>query len=487
MISKSSLGVSKELAEGSFGNVYAITNPFCRAADGQRYVYKEYKEYAKPNVDTLVAFTDFYHDLSTSDKGYLDSICCWPHELVEDGSKVSGFLMVQIPEKFFCAINFSAGPKAMEAKFEHLLLPDRLLERRQILLTDKARYKLLFSVVRGLNFFHGLGVCVGDFSHSNLLFSLRDCSVFFLDCDSFSLNGDTVFPQTETGNWGVAEKYPDEAMGTASSDIYKLGLLALRLLMESDDPAHYQASTNTDRLPPHIDAGIKAVIESSLKEAQNRPTLAEWSAALHSAITNCVSEAVLRRTAGASSTGSTLNRAEARPRTRSVSAPVSTGSNSASQVFNVFPTSATSSLPPKVQVQYGESGWKPVEVTRSQYQQKPSTSSSAQQSPDPNAQPQKKQGSGKLAVASFVLSIGSWAFNLIERVLWDVYFSYDFYFYLWRFTIPFIWVAFLLAFIFGLIGVRHRPKRGFAIAGLALSILPVAALVLGLLQALFRL
>jgi serine/threonine protein kinase len=455
------LVVGEELAEGSFGNVYSVADTHYRSADEQEYVYKEYKEYAKPDVDTLEAFTDFYHNLSANDKNYLDSICCWPHELIEDEDNLSGFLMVKIPEKFFCTINFSSGPKTVEAKFEHLLLPNRLLERRRIPLTDKTRYKLLFSAVRGLNFFHGLGICVGDFSHSNLLFSLDECSVFFLDCDSFRLNGGTVFPQTETGNWGVAERYPDEVMGTANSDIYKLGLLALRLLMESDDPAHYQASTNTDRLPTHIDADIKTVIEDSLKEAQNRPTLAEWSAALHTAIANCVSEPAPRRAVTASSAGD---------------AP-------ASEVFKVFPTStasppqkvqvqygapATPSSPPKAKVQYGESGWKPVEVTRSQYQykQNPNTNQPAQQSPKQNAQPQKKQGGGALAVTSFVLSCHGWFLfiwltnaTMSEGLL----------------IIRIIIIFFLLAFIFSLIGLKGS-KWGFALVGLAFSIMGMTAL-----------
>ncbi|MDR1089044.1 MAG: YARHG domain-containing protein [Coriobacteriales bacterium] len=300
MISKNSLGVDKELAEGSFGSVYSITNPHCISGAGQEYVYKEYKEYVSPDEDSLAAFAKFYHGLSTGDKSYLDSICCWPHELVKDGSNdgVSGFLMIQIPERFYCPISFSTGTKVVEAKFEHLLIPDRLLTRRQIPLTDKARYKLLLSVVRGLNFFHEHGVCVGDFSHSNVLFSLSGCSVFFLDCDSFSLGSKTVFPQTETGNWGVAERYPGEEPGTEKSDIYKLGLLALRLLMQSDNPSHYQASTNIERLPSQMDAEVKTVIENSLKDAPDRPALATWSAALRAAIMNCVSEPVAERAVG---------------------------------------------------------------------------------------------------------------------------------------------------------------------------------------------
>jgi hypothetical protein len=270
--------------------VYSIRNAECTTAAGQKHVYKEYKGYVTPNTDSLHAFTTFYEDLSAWGKAYLDSMCAWPHAMVTENGYLTGFLMIKVPDKFYRTINFSSGPKLVEAKFEHLLLPGDLLRRRGINLTGKTRYELLLSVVRGLDFFHEHGICVGDFSHSNILFSLTDATVFFLDCDSFHLNGSTVFEPTETGNWSVAERYPDEPVGTPQSDVYKLGLLALRLLMESDKAAYYHASANIERLPAGVDARVGAVIEGSLLDASNRPTIAEWDLALKSAIASCTSE-----------------------------------------------------------------------------------------------------------------------------------------------------------------------------------------------------
>jgi serine/threonine protein kinase len=403
--------VGEKLAEGSFGNVYSTTASSGNSASEQSYVYKEYKEYAKPDAHTLAAFTDFYYDLGTNDRDYLDSICCWPHQLVEDEDSTSGFLMIQIPEKFYCSINFSSGPKLVEAKFEHLLLPDRLLSRRHIPLSDKERYKLLLSVVRGLNFFHMHGISMGDFSHSNLLFSLDDCSVFFLDCDSFSLDGATVFPQTETGNWGVRERYPEEELGTEKSDIYKLGLLALRLLMKSDNPSHYQASTNTERLPAQVDAGVKGVIENSLKDAPNRPPLAAWSAALRTAIVRCVSATAPKRPATASSaeraskatsTESTSREEKHKARPRQSSLPVtSTGSTPASGVFNVFPVSATSQSAPA-----SAPSSSPPQQSQSPYKRKLSANPPVQQTPYPHEEPEEKKDGDGLGPVAVMLIIG---------------------------------------------------------------------------------
>jgi serine/threonine protein kinase len=391
IVSKNSFNIGKELAEGSFGGVYessfdhANEDSFCSIyavtnVAVREYVYKGYKNYVNPDGYVLSTFTDFYYSLSANAQNYLNSICCWPHVLVGDGDNVSGFLMIRIPEKFFCTINFSGGPKVMEAKFEHLLIPENLLERRKIPLTDKARYKLLLSVVRGLNFFHEHGICIGDFSHSNILFSLEDCSVFFIDCDSFSLNGNTVFAQTETGNWGVAERYPEEEAGTKESDIYKLGLLALRLLMKSDNSAHYQASTNIDRLPANIDAGVKAIIEDSLKDAPNRPTLAKWSAVLDIAIMNCASDPLAEIAETVSSEGS-ANRF-----TFSPDAVSPTKNTPISEIHSVFPTSTASrnryNNPPPPQLRRHDNS-----------------------NANPSTQSQKKQSVDALAVGSFAIGI----------------------------------------------------------------------------------
>jgi len=289
MRDKSSFYIGGKLAEGSFGNVFLAGNLKGLPSSGQ-YVYKEYKDYAKPNDTKLPSFVDFYYNLTPSAKEYLDSICSWPHEIVKENGGISGFLMPQVPAKFYCDIKFSSGSKKVEAKFEHLLMPDSLLKRRQIPITNKKRYQLLYTLVKELDFFHEHKICIGDFSHSNILFSLGDCSVFFIDCDSFRVEGNTIFPQTETGNWGVAEQYPDEELGTEASDIYKLGLIALRLLMNSNNPTLYQATKNTDYLSSNIATGVKEVIENSLKDEESRPSLAKWRSVLSEAIRNGVEE-----------------------------------------------------------------------------------------------------------------------------------------------------------------------------------------------------
>ena len=94
--------------------------------------------------------------------------------------------------------------------------------------------------VRGSNtqFTTTMGIAVGDVSPKNLLFTLAprpEC--FLIDSDAMRLRGASVLPQAETPDWQVP---PGEERGTAASDVYKLGLLAVRLFARDQttaDPA----------------------------------------------------------------------------------------------------------------------------------------------------------------------------------------------------------------------------------------------------------
>ena len=99
---------------------------------------------------------------------------------------------------------------------------------RGITITDTQRYQLLREVAKALAFLHRIGVCVGDISPKNLLFSLHPRpAVYFIDCDAMRVNGLTALPQLETPEWEVPT---GEELATIHSDTHKLGLLALRLL-----------------------------------------------------------------------------------------------------------------------------------------------------------------------------------------------------------------------------------------------------------------
>ncbi len=67
---------------------------------------------------------------------------------------------------------------------------------------DKQRYELLRQTAAALNSLHEPGVCVGDISPKNLLFSWSGTpEVYFIDCYAMRATGISLTRQLETPGW----------------------------------------------------------------------------------------------------------------------------------------------------------------------------------------------------------------------------------------------------------------------------------------------
>ncbi len=152
-----------------------------------------------------------------------------------------------------------------------------MLAARGITIDDAQRYSLLREVASGLAFLHKHGVCVGDISPKNLLFSLTPHeAVYFIDCDAMRINGISVLPQVETPGWQAPA---GEELATVYSDTYKLGLLALRLLAGDHD------TTNPAHIPPTTPDMLRQIITDTLtNQPQQRPLPEAWTYVLGHAI-----------------------------------------------------------------------------------------------------------------------------------------------------------------------------------------------------------
>ena len=164
--------------------------------------------------------------------------------------------MPAIPDSFYIDLTTVKGVSRTTAEFQHLLNPPSVLTARGITITDEQRYQLLREVAKALAFLHRIGVCVGDISPKNLLFSLNPRpAVYFIDCDAMRVNGVSVLPQMETPDWEVPA---GEELATIYSDTYKLGLLALRLL------AGDQHTKDLQQLPPTTPKLLRQLIADTL-------------------------------------------------------------------------------------------------------------------------------------------------------------------------------------------------------------------------------
>ena len=282
------MGVLERLGHGGQGVVYRA--PSVRTAFARSMVYKEYKAatLASLDVNALRAMPEFLESLAYGDGAELIAMAAWPCRVVEDGAVTTGFVMPAIPDEFFCDFWTSNAvmPSKVMAEFQHLLNDPQVVAARfgGTGVSDRQRYELLRAAASALSFLHERGVCVGDISPKNLLFSLAPApAVYFVDCDAMRVKGVSLSHQVETPGWGVPA---GEEKATVLSDRYKLGLLALRLLVGDQDVR------DPARLPGSVPVWLASVITETLTAAPGRrPDLGLWQAALDDAIPNASRQA----------------------------------------------------------------------------------------------------------------------------------------------------------------------------------------------------
>jgi eukaryotic-like serine/threonine-protein kinase len=278
VIERGRLGVLTKIGQGGQGVVYAAPNVTTKFAASM--VYKEYKAATVAAIDftALTAMPALVEEsLSYADGERLVSVAAWPCAIVADDGGSTGFVMPAIPQEFFIELATVKGVSSSAAEFQHLLNHSSVLAARGIAIDDVQRYSLLREVASGLAFLHKHGVCVGDISPKNLLFSLAPHeAVYFIDCDAMRINGVSALTQVETPGWAVPA---GEDLATIYSDTYKLGLLALRLLAGDHD------TTNPAHLPSTTPGLLRQIITDTVtKQPLSRPLPEAWSYVLGQAI-----------------------------------------------------------------------------------------------------------------------------------------------------------------------------------------------------------
>ena len=271
VIARDKLGPRTKIGQGGQGVVYRAPNVKTKFAASM--VYKEYKTAVRADIDftALAAMPALVEEsLTYAQAERLISIAAWPCAIVDDAGTPTGFVMPAIPDEFFISLTTAKGVSPTAAEFQHLLNHSSVLVARGITVDDAQRYTLLREVASGLAFMHKHGVCVGDISPKNLLFSMTPHeAVYFIDCDAMRINGVSALTQVETPGWTVPA---GEDLATIYSDTYKLGLLALRLLAGDHD------TTNPQHLPSTTPGQLRQIITDTLtNQPHQRPIPEAWT------------------------------------------------------------------------------------------------------------------------------------------------------------------------------------------------------------------
>lgn len=281
MIERDKLGALSKVGQGGQGVVYRAPN--AKTTFAASMVYKEYKPQVLAEIDfgTLATMPALVEgSLTYGQAERLIEIAAWPCRIVETAGVPTGFVMPAIPDQFVIELITVKGASPTTAEFQHLLNHPSMLAARGIDLDDVQRCTLLREAAAGLAVLHGHGVCVGDVSPKNLLFSLTPReAVYFIDCDAMRIDGVSALPQVETPGWEVP---PGEELATIHSDAYKLGLLALRLLVGDQD------TKDPDQIPATTPALLRQIITDALtKPPERRPLPEAWNYVLGHAIEEC--------------------------------------------------------------------------------------------------------------------------------------------------------------------------------------------------------
>ncbi len=252
--------------------------------------------------------------LDARERALLDGLAAWPLAVVEgEGGDVVGCLVPLAAHPFYYlpADDTKNGKVPQQAKWL-VVAPKRARRAGAAAVGERdvvARSTVLARVCLLLELLHRHGVVYGDLSDRAVLFGAGDVAeAFVVGCEGAAIAGDGT-PQRNSAGWAAPEAFggedddedgkTDAALSTAPSvqtvatDLYKLGLLILRVLAPAGDGL--ERSRDADRVRGVLDETGQRMMQDALgEEPGDRPTAAEWYAYLRGLIVENLEAPVVR-------------------------------------------------------------------------------------------------------------------------------------------------------------------------------------------------
>jgi hypothetical protein len=280
-LDRARLGPLDKLGEGGSGDVYELP--------GSGTVYKEFNQLALTHTDIRLwseGSVAFWDSLTPSEQAELAALAVWPTATVEVRGRTVGVVMPLLPDRVFHLRTGRDGSVERQLnEIKWLLVErDKLVGRFDVdLLDDEAtRYELLAQVLAFLAWLHARGVCFGDVSHANFVFSLNPPRVLALDTDAVVTSAATAAPlgrhtpyyePPEMQHGGTHDRIDQQV------DVWKAATLALRALtpgrgafQRRPDDLAMLLGRAPDRIVDLLSLALGA-------DRDRRPTMAELAAA----------------------------------------------------------------------------------------------------------------------------------------------------------------------------------------------------------------
>ncbi|MEZ5141975.1 MAG: hypothetical protein R2726_05565 [Acidimicrobiales bacterium] len=276
------LQVGPSVGAGAQGSIHHVTGDL--PAFGFPLIFKRFAPKTPVSGTTLEQLARYRAGLSADEHRALDAFTVWPCAVVEDGGRVIGYLMQEIPDRFLQIIEATTGSERIPREIQHLFVADALAVRNLGEAPNRVERLLLArSMAFGLGFLHRQGFVYGDLSYKNAVYTLRPTpQIMLLDCDAVRREGQgAAVAQLNSPGWSPPEGGPQ----TKLTDRYKLGLFVLRCLT----PGVNAQNRAPDKAAAVLDAAGLALLQRALgDDPEARPSGGDWVAYLDGVLARTV-------------------------------------------------------------------------------------------------------------------------------------------------------------------------------------------------------
>ncbi|GAA4758344.1 hypothetical protein [Gordonia alkaliphila] len=304
---KSDLGRLVKVDDGGQAQLYSAPL-FCHPEVTGQVLYKEYERKVldrfgsalNNGLSTLVAYPD---SLNPQQRTGLLARTIWPKAVIVDGKQVVGLIMGKANPAFW----FESDGEELLFNLKKLLASPKHIERQTLTVPSlRERALLARQLITALHHVHRNNLVVGDVSGNNIVVTNPNrvpdglpggaYQVKFLDVDSFRFqHGSPPVPQGDTPTWELPESLQldveiaaasglqrdslvaRQRLRTQATDIYKMGLVMVRLFDETDDaPLMYEPINARPRMVAAFGEPLTKLLLMMLDEVPERRPTSEY-------------------------------------------------------------------------------------------------------------------------------------------------------------------------------------------------------------------